>query len=221
MISLMIALGAVLAAQPSGSDAKTEALLASMRKAYSTSKTAELTVKTVLLRQKKEHTVISDVTFSRPRRIYAEMKGWPGAHSGETVIFRSDGDRMSVEGGGDEPVKLPFAPDEVLGILPSNLETICFWDWERQLSTASTGNMKASKLKILEDQEWNGKKWLLLEETANEQRVFVRYWINPKTKFIWRTRTMSLDQSITFADCVLLKLKTNGRVNASKFEIND
>jgi outer membrane lipoprotein-sorting protein len=218
MISLMFALGEALVCQPSG-DPKAEALLASMRRAYSSAKTADFTVKTVMLRQKKEHTVQSDVIFAQPRKFFAAMKGWPGAHSGETVYFRCDGDRMSVEGGADEPVKMTFAPDEVLGILPSNLETICFWDWERQLSTSSTGNMKSSKFKILENQEWNGKNWLVLEETAPEQRVFVRYWIDSKTKYIWRTRTMSLDQATTFADCVLLRLAVNRKVDEKKFEI--
>jgi|GEM_PF-2066329 len=159
-----------------------EQLLAEMREAYRRVDSAKLNVLHSSRKQGKPFQIVIDISFKKPNRIRAKVP--KGGDLGDVLVI-TDGKKVSWFGGPDGPMVDTFDPERFPVSL--NLETLCLWDYDRQLSTGKGGNMRLSDLRILRDQEWNGQKWILLEEAAPNVGVFVRYWIDPMSKLIWRT----------------------------------
>lgn len=172
-----------------GADREVEALLGQMRKAYGSIESAHLTVKATLLKPKAKREVTTEVKFKRPRQVRETIDGL--LSGGKTVTVTSDGKHVVSNGG------VPFASEDedALGEVDTpgtNLETIALWDWQRQLSTAERGNMHGSDFKLIPDEEWNGRHWIVLEEISWSNVSVVRYFIDPQTKLIWRTDLKSM-----------------------------
>ena len=74
-------------------DAAVESLLAKMRKAYSSAKTAKIVVKTTGPRFGTDP-VVTELTYMKERKIYAKLTG---SFPGRTREFVSDGQKTSID----------------------------------------------------------------------------------------------------------------------------
>ena len=103
--------------------------------------------------------------------------------------------------------------------IPANLESFSFFDWHRQLSTDPRMNMAQSKFKIKNGVEGNGRKWIVLEETAPQppQTIIATYYIDPSTYLIWRTVSVLQGQSKPFQEAQIKELKINPHLPANAF----
>jgi outer membrane lipoprotein-sorting protein len=156
-------------------------LLKRMRAAYQGVATASLAVR--IRRENPEGTDSGLLTldYARPNRIrYASRIG--------TVEIRRycDGKQVVTVRPGMRDTEIKIDVDTLGGQIPGNLEWLCFFDWKRQLSTAKGANMFGNGLKVIPAESWRKRSWIVLEETASNMGIFVRYFIDPKTFFIWR-----------------------------------
>lgn len=192
-------------------DEEVEKLLTSMRDAYKGVKTAKMTTVTTLRAsapdsaEVKEMKATFEISFKGPDKAYIYTDNLFGADGKVKLV--SDGKTITLTTP-DEKEEIPFSIEAMSGLLPLNLESICFWDFKRQLNTGENGNMRKSEFKLEKDKEWNERKWTVLEETAHEQGVYVRYWIDPKTHFIWRSEVHDIESKAKVMDCMLTKLET-------------
>jgi len=193
-----------------GADQDVEALLAKMRAAYSGAKSARLHVTAKAQGTAANATTV--VEYMAPNKVRAVITS-----GGRSATLYCDGKNVTVLPKGGEPVTMSYRREIMESALPVNLEVICFYDWQKQLSTAKGNNMEKSKLKIVPGQSWNGKKWTVLEETASAQKVFVRYYIDPSTSLIWRTVVQDLDKKNTLLESTLTSVSLNVSLKESIF----
>jgi len=213
--SLVAACLVSLSAFAIAADADVEALLGKMRDAYKGVKGARFQTQTTMFVESEKLEAEFDVTFKNPNKVRLTTDKLFGMEGQVKVI--SDGKTISIITP-DGKEEIPFSVEAMSDGAPVNLETLCFWDYNRQLSTGEDGNMKKSELTIKKDEEWNDKKWTVLEEVAKEQEVFVKYWIDPKTNFIWRTQVFTLEKRDQVMECTVKKLDTNVVVDDSMFD---
>ncbi|HEY0866817.1 MAG TPA: hypothetical protein VGE01_05550 [Fimbriimonas sp.] len=202
-------------------DAKVEDLLTKMRDAYKGVKSARLEVKTTLYEEEEKFESSTKVLFANPNKVSIELTP-EDQESDEkiTLFYRHDGKKMAAGTKKDELRSREY-DDEEFPIATVNLETLSFWEWDKQLNTAEGKNMHDSELKVVEDVEWNGKKWTTLEESAKEAKVFVRYYIDPKTHLIWRTEVKNLDTMAPMEDVQVTQLETGVEIEEDEFKIED
>jgi hypothetical protein len=83
----------------------------------------------------------------------------------------------------------PVGPDNIFHVTQgiSNLESLCFIEYDLQLSTARDHNMFGSDLKIGKNRSWKGRTFTVLEERTQSPKGVNFYYIDPKTHLIWRT----------------------------------
>lgn len=162
-------------------DATVEDLLKKMRTAYQSVGSATLSVK---LRQEGVNGVTSgllSLDYVRPNKIrYASRLG-----TNETRRY-SNGKQVVTIRSSNRQVDTKVDVDTLGGRVPGNLEWLCFFDWKRQLSTSPGANMEKSQLKIVPNEKWQNRTWIVLDESAPSVGVAVRYFIDPKTFFIWK-----------------------------------
>jgi|GEM_PF-3232597 len=187
-----------------------------MRATYKETKTAHVVLKSTNSRFGKNLTV--DVFYMRERKIHATIEGLPSMH-GKTWQFTSNGDEVQYDDLSGNVQSGDFDLDNIP--MPVNLEVMSFWDWERQLSTASGGNMERSRFKLVKNESWNGKKWTVLEETAYAQDVFVRYFIEPSSSLIYRVLVYDLSKDSLRQETTVTKLDRNIKLSKRMFEIKD
>jgi hypothetical protein len=193
-------------------------LLGKMRAAYSSTKAAKLTTKTVIHGQGKSLTIASHVLFQPPLRIQVSSTGIPGVVGG-TFKAISNGKNLFLAGLPGGAMTQPASIDTVERALPQfNLEVLCFWDFAKQLSTQPGGNMNHSTF-ALKKETWKGKSWTVLEETAKAQNAFVRYFIDPKTSFIWRTLYMTLSSKAMRQEAWIELMEINKPVDSKAFTV--
>lgn len=207
---------AVCASYPAkAADAEVEKLLSRMREAYSSAKTARIIVKTTGQRFGKD-AVTTEITYMKERKIFSKISG-TSSFNNRVRTFISDGQKVSMDdlSGNQQTSKfdLDFIP------FPVNLEVMAFWDWKRQLSTTPGSNMHESVMRLKKDVGWNGKSWLLLEETANGQGVYVDYYIDPKTAFIHRVKVFDLKKQQLRTEFIVSKLELNVKVDPKLFTV--
>lgn len=211
----------LLSAVSMASDAKVEELLAKMRDAYKAVKSARLEVEMVGYGEEEQKLEASaKVLYSGPKDARVEFTP-KNVQSDEPVVafYIQDGKKMGVGPAADKLTSRPYDEEEFPFIL-MNLETLSFWQWDKQLNTAEGKNMNGSDLKIVEDVEWEGKKWLTLEESVEKNDIFVRYFIDPKTHFIWRCQVKELESMKPRFDSWLTKLDTDIEVDKDQFKID-
>ncbi len=204
-----------LVANAFATDKEVEALLAAMRKTYKEVKTAAFTMEATILSSNGDITITMDGVFKNPNKmsvkVNVEDKSFRMICDG-TNLFGVSEDSPTIH---SEKYSLDKMGEMLMG---SNLEVINFYDWKRQLSTAKGDNMHDSKLSIRQNEKWNGRKWTVLEESAPTVGVYVEYYIDPATNFVWRTVRMSLDKEFIQGDFVLKSLKTGVKVEDSRFK---
>jgi len=200
-------------------DKNVEALLAHMRDAYRLVEAATYTTESVTYNaQGGTDTYTTDFAYKRPTMVRGILKG---GQLGENVLTSiTDGQTITVTttaGTGANGQK--FTLDDFEKTVPiTNLESICFFDWDRQLSTSEGKNMANSTFNIVRHESWNGKDWIVLEETAKKDGLFVRYFIDPKTHLIWRTNVKKLDDKKDQLDARLTKLDTKAQLDDALFK---
>jgi len=217
--SLLFACAVVLSSAACAADQQVETLLAHMREAYKAVKSATYKVAATVPESGaagKEQTYSMDAAYKSPNMMRFILKG--SAFENRTATLISDGENITVTAPeGTAPVGV-YSAETIDKFVPFNLESICFWDWDRQLSTAPGKNMEKSTFKIVKDETWDGKHWIVLEETAAKDNVFCRYFIDPKTYLIWRTRVTVLSSGKLQMDAKLISLNPNANLNDGMFK---
>ena len=70
--------------------------------------------------------------------------------------------------------------------------------------------------------KWEGKEWIVLDEDAPSVGLFVRYYVDPKTYFIWRTIQMTQDEKPSkrkvIQDFVVKSLELDVEIDESIFK---
>lgn len=214
-LKFILALSALLVAATSfAADKPVEDLLAKMRKTYQGTKTAKFETKMTVTGRNGKVVISLLFEFAQPNKMRASMQV-PNAV--EQTVYCNGKDVVVVDNTNGGKQTMPYSVDVLGRAIQANLESICFFDWARQLSTATGGNMKESKFKILSE-KWNGKTYTVLEETAEAQNVFVRYFIDPKTNYIWRTVVQDLKTKKEMQDFEIVKLALGEAISPSRFE---
>jgi outer membrane lipoprotein-sorting protein len=211
----LLLLTAALAAPTFAADKEVEELLKKMRDAYKGVSTATFTMEATILGENGDITVKMDGGFKNPNLMYVDAVG-----DGNKAHIVCDGAKIyAMADGMDKLLEIPYSVDNLGGALgAANLEVLNFFDWKRQLSTAKGDNMAESKLSIKKSVKWNNKTWIVLEESAPTVGVYVEYYIDPKTNFIWRTVQMSIDKEFTRGDYIIKTLKTGAKIDEKKFQ---
>jgi len=221
--SILIFFALVAACLASAADKEVEQLLGHMRDAYKGVKSATFTTETTFDTEDGKKTLTSDYAFKAPSMIRVILKGdiLPGP-----VTKVTDGQKISMSGpGGSAPVT-DYTMDTFESGLLSNLEALSFWDYQRQLSTDDKANMHKSTFNLITDEAWDGKRWTVLEESAKSDAdknkwVWVRYFIDPKTYFIWRTVVYNdADHDKAMLDSKITEMDTDARLDDDRFKIS-
>jgi len=210
-LSLLFALAAFCL--PIEADKEAEKLLSNMRQAYQSANFATLQSKTKTKIEEKEETFDVHMDYGKPNLIRMVF-----SFRGQQVAKISDGKKIYTVVGKGKAHEEKLTLDGLGGDAPINLEAMAFFDWKRQLSTSPGANMSESKFKIVLSEEWNGRSWIVLEETAHGQNVFVRYFVDPKTFFIWRCDVKSLDKKKQIMTTEVQKLLLNPRLDPKTFD---
>lgn len=212
-IALLVA--AVSAAQ--AESLTPDKLLAQMRNAYAKVRSATFATKAKVFDEKtqKMRVVRSETEFLAPG--YASIKV-PGAKSlnGEPIGILHNSADLILLGLPSERRHRAYSVGEVTRTVPMNLESLCFWDYARQLSADKKGLMHGNKLSVQKPEKWKGKQYLVLQEVADT--VKAKYYVDPKTKLIWRTVWIYLPDKSLLQDCSLEWLNLNSEVNAKQFQ---
>ncbi len=193
-----------------------EDLLAHMRGAYAAVRSATFATESHFGRT----VYVNTFSYSKPAKIRLAITSVGGSSLKDALVKVTDGNSIAL--------KLPsavkfshqkYSLDAYEANLPANLESFCFWDSPRQLSTAKGMNMEHSALKIVNGEAWKGKKWIVLEETATAQRLFCRYFVDPKSYLIWRTVVRQIGAKEDYQDAQITKMDTAAKVPDSIFKV--
>lgn len=193
-----------------------EALLAKMRTAYSSVKSAHLSCTFEQFGGGKKVTMKSECSYLAPSDFRMVSTGLSQLKSNGYVVV-ADGKWIRVDGLPGGTVRQMYGFQNMVIDMPqTNLEVFSFWDWRRQLSTEQGANMSKSTFRLGQD-SWNGKTYTVLEETASPVRV--RYFIDPKTSLIWKVEQYNLKSKSPYLICSIDKMELNAKVDAKQFVI--
>lgn len=205
----------ILAITAQAADKKTEDLLAKMRGSYLNVRTASLKTNVTLTQGKGPTNELTiDMDYMRLNKVRATV-----GVMGNRLDVYCDGTKILALTPSGDRTNSGFTVDALSKNLPGNLETISFFDWKRQLSTAVGANMHESILKILPNESWNGRSWIILSESAPKQKLLVKYYIDPATNLIWRTIVKRTDTKITVQDAQVIKLALGVAIDPKRFQI--
>jgi outer membrane lipoprotein-sorting protein len=210
----VVATLSVLTASAFAADPEVEDLLSKMRQAYRELKTVTFQTKSQINEKGDQLTVTLDGEFMNPNKMRVAFAGLP---SGEATLI-CDGKSVAIVVTKSIKQTLEYSVDNLGRSLFANLDTLSFFDWKRQLSTAEGGNMQKSQLKITKE-DWNDRSWIVLEEHAETQKVDVRYFIDPATHMIWRTVGTVIGEKTPYIDAQITKLEINPILDEKNFVI--
>lgn len=213
---MISALASIALAHQASQAPTAEELLAKMQFAYARARTALLFVHFEAT-DPSGFTAKGDVRFEflSPNRVRAGFKGLPNG----AVLLVCDGKKIALLSGKGKQQVVAYSPTNLGRHLPTNLETIAFYDGAHELSTGKGGGMNGSKLEVLPNVEWNHRQWEVLRETSDEDQVRVDYYVDPKTSLIWRTLGEDLRTKKPFVDCQVQELELNANIPAERFAI--
>lgn len=211
--ALFVLAGFTPALRRDAPDSEVDKLLKSMRTAYQAADSASIRVKSRV--KVGDEWVTSSVTayYEKPNRLNMAFK------VKDVLLNRvSDGRKVYTWVDLSSVRTEEVDADTLSNDAPINLEIMSFFDWKRQLSTDPGANMEKSKFKIVKSESWNGKSWIVLEESAHGQSVFVRYFIDPSTFMIWRCDVRDLDRKSAFLETEVVELTLNPRFDSDLFK---
>lgn len=196
-------------------DKDVEDLLTNMRKAYQSVKSAKFVMDGKLTTPGGNLEVTVAGKFMAPNLLKAEVTVF-----GQASNVVTDGATIKASAPGMDAQKRKYTTEALNQALPANLEIICFYDWKKQLSTEKGNNMAESKLAIKKAVEWNGRRWLLLQETAPTVGVYVEYYVDQDTWLINRTVVQDLETKKPQGDYRLKSLELGAKVEKKDFKID-
>ncbi len=212
----LLAFTTISLSSPVALNADVEELLARMRTMYSSPTTARLEVS---VRQAVEGgfgEYILKFDYAKSNKVRAEVV------RNNKVEFSSvsDGSKIAILDANGAAVETKDWDFEAMAqAVPGNLETLSFFDWNRQLSTAEGANMHDNTLTITKDEFWNDKTWMVLEEIAPRSGVIVKYFIEKETSLIWRTLVRSIEGSRLLQDCQVLRMERGIEIDPNRFVV--
>lgn len=214
--AIAVSMLALSATASFAADKDVEDILRVLRQNYSNAKSARLEVQSFMRELGDAYPLTTTVQYSKPGKFRMVTKG--ESMGASSLLMVSDGKTSYTKDPAGKVTREKFDPDKVAS--PINLESLCFWDWKRQLSTAKGDNMNASELRLLKRETWKDKDYMVLEEKAPKSNVFVRYYIDPVKKFIVRTAVYSLeDASIMLQDHKVTKFELNPKVDPAVLKL--
>lgn len=217
MRALTVSLLTLVSTVSFAADKDVEAILRTLRENYSKAKSVRMEVVSYISQVGDDNLLTSQVSYLAPGSFRIQMKG-NSMGAGNSLLMVSDGKQSYTKMPDGKITKEKFDPDEIAP--PVNLEVLCFWDWKRQLSTTKGANMHESELRLLQKETWKDKDYMVLEEKAPKSNVFVRYYIDPKTKFIVRTAVYNLEnQALLLQDHKVTKFELNAKVDPSTVKL--
>lgn len=199
-------------------DAKSKALLNKIREVYRTTRTARMRTTFEEVRESKRVRLTSECSYQAPTSFRIVSHGLARiAPSGYVLV--TDGKKIRVDGLPGGTSMTAFDRRQMRRNLPHvNLEVMCFYDWQRQLSRERGGFMHGSTFRAT-DESWNGKMYSVLEETNKMQGVRVKYFTDPKTGLIWRTEQYSLDGSTPYMVTTIDSMEVNVPIDPATFKV--
>lgn len=209
-ITLLLAMLGTAWASPA--DKQVERLLESMRTAYRAVQSASLEITSKIDIEGKQESQAVSMHYQRPNLLRLAF-----TFRGQVVTRISDGKKVHTMGEKGDPFTINYSIDAMGSDSPINLEALSFFDWKRQLSTSPGANMEKSKFKLIESERWNDRTWLVLEETAHGQNVFVRYFIDPQSFLIWRCEVRSLDKKSFIMETEVRTMVLNSKLDPKLF----
>lgn len=216
MRSIAVSLLALATSAAFAADKDVEDILRVLRQNYSNAKSAQLEVQSYMRELGDQYLLTTRMQYVKPGKFRLVTKG--ESMGPNPLLMVSDGKTSYTKDPTGKVTREKFDPDKVAS--PINLESLCFWDWKRQLSTAKGDNMNASELRLLKKETWKDKDYMVLEEKAPKSNVFVRYYIDPVKKFIVRTAVYSLeDASILLQDHKVTKFELNPKIDPTAVKL--
>lgn len=153
--------------------------------------------------------------FLSPNKLRAAFRGLP---KGPALLI-CDGKHVAVFSADGKRKQSPFLTSTLGSHLPSNVETLAFFNADHELSTSKDGEMHDSQLSVRLNGEWNGKKWTVLRETSEKDSVQVDYFVDPNSHLIWRTQGTDTKSHKSFIDAWITDLDLQVKPDLKKFRI--
>jgi len=193
-------------------DQEVDNLLAKIRNAYSVVKSAKYST-VVYFRKPPLHCTNY---FLAPDKFRVDF---PADGSGGTTSLITDGKTTYYVPAGQETQQEPYDFENFFKLSPGHIETFSYFEWKKLLVVNRGMGLDGSSLKVLPDQEWNGRKWTVLEETKTSEKQVYHYYVDPKTYLIWRTTSLPFGATAYRVDTQLTKLELGISVPASMFRV--
>ncbi len=147
------------------------------------------------------------------------MLDYPAEGGAGTTSIITDGKTSYFLPAGQEMQNDPDDFDNFFKLSPGHLDTFSYCEWKKLLAIGKGMGLDGSSLKVLPDQEWNGRKWTVLEETKRSEEQVYHYYVDPKTYLIWRTTSLPFGATAYRVDTQLTKLELGITVPASMFKV--
>ncbi len=193
-----------------------EVLLAKVRNAYLAVRSAEFYVRfeandpTGIVAQGELR-----CEYQAPSKFRVAYRGLP---KGPALLI-CDGKDIAMFAPDGKKTVVQFWPARLGRDVPTNLETISFFDANHELSIAKGGGMEGSTLTLLKNQEYAKKQYDVIREVNNEDQVEVDYYIDHTNLLIWHTLGIDLATKKTFIDASIVQLDLNKKIDPIRFHI--
>jgi len=207
--------GCLIVITPSvfAADQEVDNLLAKMRNAYSAIKSAKFST-VVNFRKPPLHTTNY---FLAPDKFRVDF---PGKEAGINS-FITDGKFTYFVPSGQDAQREPYDFERFFQMSPGHIETFSYFEWKKTFTVGGkTMGLDGSALKVVPNQEWNGKKWTVLEETKNSEKQVYHYYVDPKTYLVWRTTSLPFGATAYRVDTQFTKLELGISIPESKFKVS-
>ncbi len=147
------------------------------------------------------------------------MRGAFKGLAGGMAVLLCDGHRIGTFASAGKRKVVPFSVESLTALIPTNVETLAFFNGNHVLSRERGCEMFGSELSVLPNQDWHSKHWTVLREINRKDAVQVDYYIDPETNFIWRTVGEDLKTHKKFTDTEIIELNTKAKLNSTRFKI--
>ena len=152
--------------------------------------------------------------YLAPNHLRAAFKGLAGG----LAVILCDGRKVATFSSSGKRKISTYSTEALTDLLPTNVETLAFFNSNHVLSRERGCEMFGSELTVIADKEWKSKHWKVLRETNSKDSVQVDYYIDPKTNLIWRTVGEDSKTHKSFIDAEVLELDVKAKIDPSRFK---
>ena len=202
-------------------------LLKDMAKAYKALKSAHVTMDLNMIDDEDDSDSMKikfDLLFIAPNK--QRMEVTDGEQDGAVVLMEgnkivwykanSDDTGKAIEEAKDDQDAKPSDDENDNDSSPP--VTGMFEDPEKRLSTDKGGAFSGTDLSSY-NATWDDKQWTVIQETFAKQGVIRRYYIDPKTHFVWRVTDSDTDADKVFIDCTIRTFEADAKVDPELFKV--